>query len=85
MKACSDRDLHIWHWFAGRCGTNNDVTLLRLLPLFVSILNGVHDVELNDKFQFRSTSDMRRLVYFLVDVEYPRWTSFARPIHEPAF
>ena len=34
------RRLYCWHWFSGRCGTNNDITVLDNSPLFNDILSG---------------------------------------------
>ena len=28
------------HWFVGRCGTNNELTILRHSPLFIDTING---------------------------------------------
>ena len=84
VEAWCDRDLYIWHWFARRCGTNNDKTLLDVSPLFVAILNGTYDIKLPTDFKMHPDGQTRTVGYFLVDGIYPPWTIFARPIHDPA-
>ena len=34
VEAWCDRDLYVWHWFAGRCGADNDLTAGGDSPLF---------------------------------------------------
>ena len=36
-EALCDSSLYCWHWLAGRCDTNNDLTVMRYSPLFIDI------------------------------------------------
>lgn len=36
-----DHDLFVWSWFSGRCGTNNEKTLLAFSLLLPDILTGL--------------------------------------------
>jgi hypothetical protein len=38
-EALCNRNIYCWSWFAGRCGTNNDITVLDHSPFFIDILN----------------------------------------------
>lgn len=40
MEAWFDHELYIRSWFRGRCGTNNEKTLLSFSTLFIDILSG---------------------------------------------
>lgn len=58
--------------------------LLKVWPLFDSILKGPHNAILGDEIQLHSASYIRRPAYFLVDGISSRWTILACPVHEPA-
>jgi Plant transposon protein len=38
-EALCNRNIYCWSWFAGRCGTINDITVLDNSPFFIDILN----------------------------------------------
>lgn len=40
MEIWSSRDVYVWHWFAGRSGTNNALTVVDYSPLCTEILSG---------------------------------------------
>jgi Plant transposon protein len=79
VEAWCDHDLYVWSWFAGRAGTNNDITVANASPLFNDIMTGswCTDFEYN-------IEDKRNVPYFLVNGIYPAWTIFASPIHVPS-
>jgi Plant transposon protein len=70
----------VWHWFSGRAGTNNDLTVAAASPLFNDIIEG----HWNPSFSYRIGEKERRVPYFLVDGIYPKWTVFATPHHSPS-
>lgn len=39
-EAMVGHDLYCWHWFSGRVGTTNDITVLQNSPLFIEIFAG---------------------------------------------
>lgn len=83
VEAWCDHDLYIWHWFAGRCGTNNDKTMVAMSPLFREILTGNYDFKLPTPYTIRPGATTRQLPYFLADGIYPNWPIFVKPIHAP--
>lgn len=82
-EAVVDGDLYCWHWFSGRPGSNNDVTVLDHSPFFQQILSGRRKVVLPDGSVLNGNR-RRWLLYLLGDGAYPRWSIFARPIAAPA-
>eukprot|EP00170_Pyropia_yezoensis_P001759 contig_7532_g1763 len=50
-EAVADGDLYCWHWFAGRPGTNNDLTVASFSPLSSDILSGRRRVHLPGGYQ----------------------------------
>lgn len=81
-EAVADSDLYCWNWFAGRPGTNNDVTVADYSPLFVDILAGRRRMTLPGGYQLCGATQ-HRLVYYLTDGIYPRWAIFVRSDHAP--
>ena len=84
VEAWCDRDLYVWHWFPGRCGTNNDKTMLAASPLFIDILNGTYKFRLFAPYRIFGSTSPRELPYFFADGIYPNWPLFAKPIHQPS-
>lgn len=82
-EAVADGDLYCWHWFAGRPGTNNDLTVASFSPLFSDILSGRRRVHLPGGYQLRGSQRFWPL-YFLADSIYPRWAIIFRAIMSPA-
>lgn len=81
VEAWCDSKLYIWHWFAGRAGTNNDKTMVAFSPLFQDILSGKYPFMLPTPYRILPGGVERRLAYLLGDGIYPRWPIFALPIH----
>ena len=79
VEAWCDRDLYVWHWFSGRCGTNNDITVLDASPLFNDILSGAWKPD----FEWTVGEESLTIPYFLVDGIYPKWAIFAKPLSVP--
>lgn len=84
VEAYKDRDLYVSHWFACRCGTNNDKTLLEESPVFNSILNGMYDIKLLTDYRLHRRAPITRVGYFFVNGICPRWTICARLVHSLA-
>lgn len=82
-EAVADGDLYCWHWFAGRAGTNNDLTVAANSPLLIDILSGRRRMHLPDGYV---VNGVRRswLLYFLGDSIYPRWAIYYLPEDPPA-
>lgn len=78
-----DRDLYLWHWFARRCGTNNDKTIVSVSPLFSDILGGRYVFKLSAPYYISPDSVARNNPYYLADRIYPAWPNFAKPVHKP--
>lgn len=83
VEAWCDSDLYVYHWFAGRCGTNNDKTMVNFSPLFTDILSGSYSLRMDQPFRISAKGARRHDGYFIVDGIYPPWMIFARPIHSP--
>lgn len=78
-EAVADGDLYCWHWFAGRPGTNNDVTVADHSPLFNDILTGKRRIHLPNGYVL---GGVRRSwpVFYLGDGIYPKWAIFFLPV-----
>ena len=83
VEAWCDRDMYVWHWFAGRCATNNDLTMIDSSPLFNDIFTSSFPFRLLSPYRIGSSDEERALPYFLVDGIYPDWPFFAKPISTP--
>lgn len=77
-----DRHLHIWSSFAGRTGTNNNITVLSILLLIQDILNGTFSFSSTSPYKIHRNGIERYLYYFLWNVISPDWTIFANPLHQ---
>lgn len=82
-EAWCDHDLYCWHWYPGRSGTNNDITIVSRSPLFRDVFNDYFNVRSKRGYKIIPEGKIRRLYYFLVDGIYPNWPLFAKPIHQP--
>jgi Plant transposon protein len=80
VEAWCDRDLYVWHWFAGRCGTNNDLTVAGASPLF----NDLRGEKWCPDFKYSICGEKRYIPYWLGDGIYPRWGIFAKPVKAPS-
>ena len=81
-EALCHSSLYCWHWFSGRCGTNNDITVLRHSLLFIDILNGKRRMELPEGYKINGIT-RQWLFYMLSDGIYPQWCIFAKPNNAP--
>lgn len=74
--------LYCWHWFAGRAGTNNDLTVLQNSPYFNALLLGQRALKLPEGYYVNGV--LRNWVlYFLTDGIYGDWALFQKPITSP--
>lgn len=83
VEAWCDTHLYVWHWYAGRAGTNNDKTLVAYSPLFSDIRTGKFKLQMGGDYRVRRGGMTRSQMYFLVDGIYYPWPMFAKPIHHP--
>lgn len=81
-EALCDSDLYCWHWFVGRCGTNNDITVADNSPLFIDIFNGSRKMKFEEGYTINGVKRYW-LLYVLADGIYPDWCIFAKPNHAP--
>jgi hypothetical protein len=77
-----DHNLYCWSWYAGRAGTNNDLTVISSSPLFNRIMSGKKLMKLPEGFELNG---MRHdwYLYFLCDGIYPNWEILVGPNHSP--
>ena len=84
VEAWCDSDLYFWNWFVGPRGTNNDSIMVSISPLFTDIRSAKFDLNLEEGYTLEGSNQERKLPYFLVNANYPKWPIFAKPIHYPA-
>lgn len=71
VYAWCDSDLYFYHWYVGRCGTNNDNTMVNFCPLFSDKLCEKYSLRLPDAYWIGSKDATRHDGYFIVDGIYP--------------
>jgi Plant transposon protein len=81
-EVIADHSLYCWHWFAGRCGTNNDLTVAANSPFFIDILTGKRNINLPGGYEVNGTTRDWPM-YLLADVIYLSWAIFCGPNHSP--
>lgn len=79
-EALCDRNLHCWNWYAGRCGGNNDISVLDNSPLVNDILATRRQVYIPGGYKVNGELRLW-LLYILVDDIYPPWAIFVGPNH----
>ena len=77
-EAWCDASLYCWHWFAGRCSTNNDITVFENSPLLIDILNNERKMRLPEGYKMNGAV-RQWIMYFLVDGIYPSYAIFVGP------
>lgn len=82
-EAVCDHNLYCWSWFVGRCGTNNDITVMDNSPFFQGILSGQRKIELPEGYYINGQQRHWPL-YLLGDGIYPRWAIFVLPRSSPS-
>lgn len=85
LEPWCDRALYVWHGFAGRPGTNNDITMAYSSPLFNDVLTDSYKFSLPSGYTACSHAEWRFPPYFPLDGIYLSWSTFAEPIHKPCF
>jgi len=75
-----DEDLWIWHLFVGCPGSHNDLNVMHVSPLYLSVTSGEWPPR---TFSFTANGTTRTLLYYLVDGIYPRFAFFVSPFPDP--
>lgn len=85
VQAWCDWELYIWHWFAGRPSTNNDLTLVSASPLINEILLEKFPFNFSTPYEYISDSRGTLLFgrWYLLPVAYFYW-SIHHPTNEEA-
>uniref|UniRef100_A0A0D3BEL7 DDE Tnp4 domain-containing protein n=1 Tax=Brassica oleracea var. oleracea TaxID=109376 RepID=A0A0D3BEL7_BRAOL len=78
LEAVALQDLWIWHAFFGPPGTLNDINVLDRSPVFDDILQGQAP-----RAKYVVNGHMYKLVYYLTDGIYPKWSTFIQSITLP--
>ena len=78
LEVVASQDLHIWHAFFGVAGSNNDLNLLNLSPLFFDALKGEAP-----QMHFSVNGNEYNTCYYLADGVYPEWIAFMKTISVP--
>lgn len=71
----------MWHWFSGCCGTNNDQTMVDMLPLSRAVLTDAYAFSLCPAFSIEEGVVSLEVPYLPANGVYFEWTLFAKPIH----
>lgn len=82
-EAVVDHGLYCWSWFAGRAGTNNDLTVMQNSPFFTALLMGQRPLRLPERY-FVNGEARDWPLYLLADGIYGDWAIFQKPISSPA-
>ena len=80
METVCDEDLWIWHLFVGCPGSHNDLNVMHVSPLYLSVTNGEWPPR---TFSYTANGTTRTLLYYLVDGIYPRFAFFVSPFPNP--
>jgi len=76
METVCDEDTYVWHMNVGAAGSNNDVNVLKLSPLYHAIVAGLWPPR---TLNFTVNNRTRTMAYYLADGIYPRYAFFATP------
>jgi Plant transposon protein len=77
-----DHDLYCWSWYAGRAGTNNDLTVISTSPLFNRIMSATNVLKLPEGYMLNGLQCDWHL-YYVCDGIYPNWGILVGPNHSP--
>lgn len=83
VEAWCDRDLFVWHWYAGRSSSLGEGSIVDRSPLFNDIMVGHFDLRFPEPFRIDGSDTFRNIPYFLVDSAYPEWPIFSKPVDCP--
>lgn len=78
LEAVASQDLWFWHCYFGPAGSNNDLNVLQMSPIFNHILNGTAP---DTSFQLVGRDFQHG--YYLVDGIYHEWAVFVKTIAFP--
>ena len=76
LEAVADYRLWISHTYFGVAGSNNDLNVLNLLPLFNEQCQGV-----GPTINFVANGNRHDMGYYLADEIYPRWPVFVKTLN----
>jgi len=80
LEAAIDYNLWIWHWCFGHPGTLNDSNVWERSSLLNAITHGkMHEID----FEFEINGEKFSMLFWLVDLIYPRIACFLRSIPAP--
>lgn len=79
-----DHDRYIWHWFAGRPGTNNDLNVMAHSPLFQKIFNNRLPFIVQNGYSVVPHRPKHHVRYLFGDDIYPPWPLFIKLIPDSA-
>jgi len=80
METVCDEDLWIWHLFVGCPGSHNDLNVLHVSPIYLSVTKGEWPPR---TFSYTAKGTTPTLLYYLVDGIYPRIAFFVSPFPDP--
>jgi len=75
-----DEDTYVWHLNVGAAGSNNDLNVLKLSPLYHAIVSGMWPPR---TMSFTVNERTRTMPYYLADGIYPAYPFFATPYPRP--
>jgi len=80
METVCDEDLWIWHLFVGCPGSHNDLNVLHVSPIYLSVTKGEWPPR---TFSYTAKGTTPTLLYYLVDGIDPRIAFFVSPFPDP--
>jgi len=80
METVCDKNFWIRHLFVGCPGSHNDLNVMHVSPLYLSVTNGEWPPR---TFSYTADGTTRTLLYFLVDGIYPRFAFFVSLSPDP--
>ncbi|XP_029145753.1 uncharacterized protein [Arachis hypogaea] len=78
LEVVASLDIWIWHAFFEIFGSNNDINVFDLSPVFNDNLN-----DRTPKVNCTINGDNYTMRYYLTDSIYPEWTTFVTSISKP--
>ncbi|KAI3508277.1 hypothetical protein L1887_23283 [Cichorium endivia] len=78
LEAAASQDLWIWHAYFGSPGSNNDINIYQMSPLFDNVCNGSAPY-----LPFQVNGTTYKYGYYLVDGIYPEHAVVVKPLSCP--
>ena len=76
LETVCDEDTYVWHVNVGAAGSNNDVNVLKLSPLYHAIVASIWRPR---TMTFTVNNRTRTMAYYLADGIYPHYAFFGAP------